>query len=205
MKERPILFSAPMVKAILAGTKTQTRRVLRQANRRDGAQLVPDLLRADAGHACPYGAAGDRLWVRETLRQGDNGNWHYAADGAPVEVLRSDDDAVLAMVAWAHHKEGSTCVSIHMPRWASRITLDVVSVRAERLQDITEEEARAEGALFHDGHGVGHTGWRHDRDHGYVYPTARASFAALWEAINGERASCASNPWIWRVEFRRAA
>ena len=87
-----------------------------------------------------------------------------------------------------------------MPRWASRITLEVTGVRVERLQQTSEEDARAEGAMFHDGRGIGHSGWRHD--YADVHDDARSSFAAIWQSINGPK-SWAVNPWVWVVSFRR--
>lgn len=195
MKSRPILFSGPMVRAILEDRKTQTRRLIKSLDR-DGhfVEVRGKMFDTRRGsHAvamlslCPYGLAGDRLWVRETLKLRDPGQrseaWTYGADGAVIE-LPNGDARVPAMLSWAHHKEGNTCVSIHMPRWACRLELDVTAVRAERLQDISEEEARAEGCP--------------------AYP-CRASYAALWDSINGgNRAAWSSNPWVFVVTFQRA-
>lgn len=132
MSELPILFSGPMVRAILSGRKTQTRRIVK--------------LPAPYGL---FGAIGGFLWVRETLCLSDNGRgaeaWTYGADGAVVQ-LPHGDPRVPAMLSWAHHKEGSTCVSRYMPRWASRITLRITAhERVERLSKITPEDALAEG------------------------------------------------------------
>lgn len=229
MKERPILFSGPMVRAILEGRKTVTRRVM--SPQPDHAQIHVwngrticecesrawcwrDRVFHDANvdcHGtntlgpmlapfCPHGAPGDRLWVRETMKRVDSGLrsevWTYDADGVPV-MLPRDDPRVPAMIAWAHHKKGSTCVSIHMPRWASRITLDVVSVRAERLQDITDEDIAREGV---DRDALAHLGLKDPIADDLLPVTV---FAMGWNAINGKRAPWASNPWVWRVEFRR--
>jgi hypothetical protein len=91
--------------------------------------------------------------------------------------------------------------SIFMPRWASRIALEIVQVRVERLQDISEQDAIAEGAMYHDGGGIGHSGWRHDfKD---VFSSAKASFCYLWDSINDKRFPWTSNPWVWVLAFRK--
>lgn len=152
MRERPILFSAEMIRALLAGTKTQTRRLIETShNLAEVRGKTFDPRQAHHVEAMiklgPYGLPGDRLWVRETLRRLDEGpvseQWCYA-DGVAV-TLPEGDPRVPAMVSWAHHKEGDVCVSIHMPRWASRILLEVTGIRVERLHAITEKDARAEG------------------------------------------------------------
>jgi hypothetical protein len=153
IRERPILFSAPMVVALLDGSKTQTRRLVKgEIGERDGVPTLNGQPLIDCPAVlgqCPYGAPGDRLWVREKLylhrHAGDRGGWLYAADNAHVTVKATDDDAVLAMRVWAHHVERDYCVSIHMPRWASRITLEVTEVRVQRLQDISEEDCAGRG------------------------------------------------------------
>ena len=183
MKERPILFSAPMVRALLAGTKTQTRRVVKmkshqQIEQRDDGRDWPWMYDgerdADYWMACPYGQPGDRLWVRETFRgcrayevQGyppkDWGNkpiW-FEADGAPPG--RPDQ--------WASRSRPS----IHMPRWASRITLEVTGVRVETLGVISHEDALAEGV------------------------SSIEEYKALWINING---AWLPETWVWVVDFK---
>ncbi|WP_205520003.1 hypothetical protein [Pyxidicoccus caerfyrddinensis] len=223
MRERPLLFLAPMVLAILAGRKTVTRRVLTASfppvgKRVPGpayerASMTNDaaLLKGDNVEpltvVCPYGQPGDRLWVKETWRPaasslGQRIGWRitYAADGA---VLFSDLARVDA--AWrcpAAAKRGNV-TPLFMPRWASRLTLEVVSVRVERLHDITEEDARAEGVERHPTE----NGWRNYEPEphfeGVAYhTTARESFASLWRFLNGAESWDAS-PWVWRVEFKR--
>jgi hypothetical protein len=193
VKERPILFSASMVRAILAGRKTQTRRVIAFPPRgafvlvetRDGS-LWP--YASDDGESqvcddgcehpmsCPYGAPGDRLWVRETFLTRCAGKvaHHRAA------FTDSADAAGFGAMY------GGWKPSIFMPRWASRLTLEVVSVRVERLQEITETDAAAEGIA------------PLQMDNG----DARPRFEGLWDTINGKRAPWSSNPWVWVVEFR---
>jgi hypothetical protein len=187
MKEHPILFSAPMVRAILDGSKTQTRRVVKPQPDEDGlARLIATGEWHDtsaSAYRCPYGIPGDRLWVRETF----NGN---AEVGYAYRATEPDMNGC----PWRP--------SIFMPRRASRILIEITDVRVQRLQDISEDDARAEGAAFHDGRPIGHHGWRHDINHGVVYSTARESFAWLWKSINGA-GSWDANPWVWVINFRR--
>lgn len=190
MIERPILFSGPMVCAILGNRKTQTRRVVKP---RETLCIGHDKLRI-----CSYGNVGDALWVRETwCCQMDNGMFvyddkgthlcHYAADG--VEVIADDGDG-----GQKYRKDGTEASpwrpSIYMPRWASRITLEITAIRVERLNSITEEDALAEGF----------TAWTH-RTEGQI--TARCGFMELWEKINGKRHPWESNPFVWVIEFQR--
>lgn len=201
MRERPILFSAPMVRAILAGTKTQTRRIAKDVRHPDlGNWYAPGalVLEREPQHvierACPKGRPGDRLWVRETwarnqvtpLEHRPPGEFIYGADL---------NDSVLRRYATTWKP------SIHMPRSACRLVLEINAIRLERLQAISEADAIAEGASFHDGRGVGHSGWRHD--FGDVHATARDAFARLWRDINGPD-SWSANPWVWVVEFMPA-
>ena len=209
MKERPILFSGPMVRAILEGRKTMTRRVVKL---RYGADVVVTNgqvwkpARVDyAGYVdCPYGQVGDRLWVRETFGMfkqlpGDQIHALVRGDGRGdgfTPHYRATDTLEMPDGAWRP--------SIHMPRWASRILLEVVSVRVERLQDISEEDARAEGVE----RVVAGVGWRRycdpDSEEVGVPPCgdARRSFRSLWKFINGDE-SWNANPWVWVVEFKR--
>lgn len=182
MKDRPIIFSGAMVRAILDGTKTQTRRVIRLGR---GVSILGDgnLAQRD-DHRCPYGEPGDRLWVKEThqIRQRVIGSrltartetWvNYRADAENVERWRP---------------------SIYMPRWASRITLELTDVRVQRVQSISEEDARAEGApaLAEGVDDAAAFGLRHT-----------VGFARLWDSINLDRAPWAANPWVWALTFKR--
>lgn len=210
MKERPILFSAPMVRAILEGRKTQTRRVVkpqpsqellddyaeirRERNvQKDDAEMLSECL------PCPYGVPGDRLWVRETwARDDEDGALMYRAD------VGCDDDAN----AWERGRiEGVSRYrwrpSIHMPRWASRITLEITDVRVERLQEISEADARAEGVYpYMPGEGVIHPP-RFADDYQYR-PNYREGFEIVWQSIHGD-GSWAANPWVWVIGFKREA
>ena len=164
MKEKPILFSGPMVRAILDGRKTQTRRLVKLK--------------------CPY-EIGMRLWVWETFHAYPNGKIIYRAT-IPYGNLDCHFNP------WTP----STC----MGKKFSRLTLEVTNIRVERLQEITEEDAKKEGAIFHDGRGIGHSGWRHDyRD---VYDDARSSYAGLCALIHGP-GSWEDNPFVWVYNFKR--
>ncbi len=194
MKERPILFSGPMVRAILDGRKTQTRRVVKPQPQNTAG--VPGSLPGDAawpiGHGafaisnrgappefvagCPYGVPGDRLYVRETLRAGSDG------------VIRYEDGTPLNGVPTGFSFLRRYCPGMFMPYWASRLTLEVVSVRVERLNEISEEDAIAEGSQCA---GVP------------ASLTNRGAFAKLWDSINGNKHPWASNPWVFVVEFKR--
>lgn len=194
MTERPILFSGPMVRALLDGTKTQTRRVCKPANEHALSYVVgPFEERGDltAGRfgdeegnltfPCPYGRLGDSLWVRESV----------ADIGARLTYRADTDDG-------AHCKVKRWTPSIHMPRWASRILLEITNVRVERLQDISEKDAVAEG-IARTKAGFWSLYGQRDVD-GTFSP--RASYRALWESINGA-GSWDANPWVWVVEFKK--
>jgi hypothetical protein len=199
-KEKPILFSTPLVQAILEGRKSQTRRVMKpQPKKNDNGfweyagagwsldSHVPVVPGHSLAASCPYGKPGDELWVRETFAfESKFDDWkpsicrpsmqvHYFADGYTTGEGNVSNNI------------GRKRPSIHMPRWASRIQLTVTDIRVERVQEITESDARAEGCC---------TGWED-------YPkTNRELFAELWDSINAARGySWESNPWVWVVEF----
>lgn len=188
---RPILFSGPMVQAILAGLKTQTRRVIKGK----GTWSVEDAddfsNRKWPGYEdehgtwcdmqCPYGKIGDRLWVRETFVVCADSNIFYRADGKPDPW-----DGV----RWKP--------SIFMPRKASRITLEITGLRVERLNEISESDAKAEG-IATSSNGV----YFMDYTHGIANACKpEFSFMTLWKSINGPD-SWDRNPWVWVVQFRR--
>ena len=186
MKEYPILFSTPMVQAILAGRKTQTRRVVKP-------QSPPDI--AARTIKCPYGHAGDRLWVRET-------HYRWTGCGNPPDRFCRDrcysDDPEL------RDMERGACLvavpAIYMPRWASRLTLVVLDARVERLCDITDEDARKEGIA--DG-GCLNCGNNEPCGCPNPKPSPLDSFARLWDSIYAKRGfDWISNPWVWVVDFK---
>ncbi len=213
MKERPILFSGPMVRAILQGRKTMTRRVMNpQPQIESDARYIcgwkyfiyrgAEYSLADIQRLSPYGLPGDRLWVRETfcsfVKNGKNGVAYRAdtEDGyfSPCETLEGGyPESCLSHPGC----EGCTAErwkptwrsSIFMPRSSSRITLEITTVRVERLQAITAEDALAEGVS-----------WNGEREH------PRDNFIMLWDSINVKRPgySWNANPWVWVVEFKRA-
>lgn len=205
MKERPILFRGPMVRALLAGTKTQTRRIAKPVRHPDlGNMYAPGalVLEHEPQHVidrcCPYGRPGDRLWVRETHM-----NW-WKLDPANPEGPRLFSH-VAAFAADGYELEpGERWIpSIHMLRAASRILLEITGVRVERLQDISDADARAEGIECMAGDPE--CGYRNYLDQSGKDWTLspRESFRSLWESINSP-ASWAKNPWVWVVEFERA-
>lgn len=205
--ERPILFSAPMVRAILEGRKTQTRRVMKHQPQRVVVPGIGPMLaiqqprgndrwlwpnaRNEVVASCPYGVPGDRLWVRETFIHEPADYCREASVSIPcrpaLTVYRADVE---------DPREGRWTPSIHMPRALSRIDLEVTGVRVERLQDISENDALAEGA-----DGPHPASWHPDAPE--VGPESyRLGFRELWESINGA-GSWEANPWVWVVEFRR--
>lgn len=226
MIERPILFSAPMVRAILAGQKTQTRRVVRKQFPADAivaevAATTPEgwqvsghsgLWWDDAGAClddavrCPQGMPGDRLWVRETFWAFGRWETRFNAKKGRDE-WRFIDLTVQSGSAYQfaepeqsrHGKRGGTVPrwwkrpSIHMPRAASRILLDVADVRVERLQDISADDARAEGCPDMPVRGA---------QKASIDLLAKLWFHGLWEQISGPE-SWAANPWVWVVSFKR--
>jgi hypothetical protein len=209
IREIPILFSAPMIKAIQASRKVQTRRTVPCALEYHGGKLCwrPDGVTRARRRSMGLSewspiyedppswmwSAGTRLWVRETfyLRTGDKRR---------SEVLYR---------ATEPHDHLTWKPSIFMPRWASRITLEVTDVRIERLHAITEEDARAEGVsevrIPADDYGPELIGYVLGPDDGRVslYPTPKEAFAKGWDVINGHRAPWAKDPWVRRVSFRR--
>ncbi|EPV8458640.1 TPA: hypothetical protein ACXM6S_003243 [Serratia marcescens] len=234
MKERPVIFNGEMVRTILDGRKTQTRRVMKPQPEpcyRGGhwwpSNTFKTMLHIEeqmqngaggwgglAGDACPFGQVGDRLWVRETFAVLGN------EDGCPIDwdgnLIKGDEKQAARIYkasCWQQpgnyglwsipdrdtQYEGAWRPSIHMPRWASRITLEITAVRVERLNDISEEDARAEG--ISDG-GCLNCGDSEPCGCASPDPDATDAFAYLWQSIYGLE-SWYTNPWVWVIEFRR--
>jgi len=230
MRERPIIFNADMVRAVLDGRKTQTRRIMTpqpaddiQLHEFPNKSLLGWLSSLEhkhgsfTAHICPFGQPGDRLWVRESFYE--HGHWQgggydpedsyfvsdkqvlYPADGIQRPAERKREDF------WRSRP------SIHMPRWASRITLEITGVRVKRLQDISEVDAKAEGlaeitkdgSLFkfgipdRDGYpGTDDRGWPwHEWERSPI-----SAYSKLWQCIYGAD-SWQANPWVWVIEFKR--
>lgn len=214
VRERPILFSGPMIKAILSGQKTVTRRVIKPQppegseiatiNEAEGwwevaalpgfGGCMPNVSRGAI--ACPYGEAGDRLWVRETFRV--TGASGYGGVTNAVSIEYRAGGAKIFPATWEQYDKAAGNTegwrpSIVLPRWASRITLEVVSVRIERVQDITPQDAAAEGFDLHS--------WS---ERGVLSRDALMGFRDLWDKLNGPRGfGWDSNPFVWVISFRR--
>ncbi|MCI8903507.1 MAG: hypothetical protein HFE70_04750 [Enterobacter sp.] len=181
--ERGMIFNGEMVRAILDGRKTQTRRVIKDCTvGRDqiskfiqiGKKFigcypedVPELIR----ECCPYGVPGDRIWVRETFCSVPH---HEEPAGCSALLYAADGNGPY----------GKWTPSIHMPRWASRILLEITDVRVERLNDISEEDARSEGISGSSARDI------------------KEAYAALWRSIYGSD-SWQANPWVWVIVFKR--
>lgn len=224
IKERQILFSAPMVRAILEGRKTVTRREVKKQAALDclAAGFDPAFL-ALPGNAdlCPYGQPGERLWVRETWgvishdfdEHGNMIDWKPDRPASAIRemrfgqgyysghvIYRADGEA-----AWAGDDDGggddrsAWKPSIHMPRIASRILLEITDVRVERLQDISDDQAKAEGVRLYTDHAELGEWWHVDGIDTYS-ADPRRSFELLWSSVGGD---WVANPWVWVVEFKR--
>lgn len=225
-KERPILFSAPMVRAILAGRKTQTRRVMKHQPAECVEALaflhgewhfkIPGLpLTAyDSSVKCPLGKPGDQLWVRENTVADDDSNdtvtlAKYVADGEhvlyPGEPFDADGEPSFggSCAHWWYSRDA--CPSIHMPRKFSRISLSISDVRAERLQSISDLDALAEGIQFDQGWeqcpGFGYLDYSKPDEQSFSFTSPRDSFKSLWDSINSKKHPWKSNPWVWVTEF----
>lgn len=219
-RERPILFKDEMIRAILEGRKTQTRRIVKgidhdllnmMSEDSDLLELIYGPSTDDDGNQVPdqwmvrctecpeegvltmgqgYGKPGDRLWVREKFAT------HFIWDGLPpghIDIQNHSDgffyaDGTITSPGCEDHQRGKWRPSIHMPRWASRITLEITDVRVERLQDISIADAKAEGSFTH-----GHSG---------AEISPRTGFRHLWARINGHE-SWDANPCVWVIEFKR--
>ena len=191
MKERPIIFNSEMVRAILDGRKTQTRRVVKGVNRMNWLKGASNHV-VHCVDSCPYGQVGDRIWVRETWFNQKEAyekskklvsKWKYGKSSLeeskyPDIMYQADYVGKKMLCKWKP--------SIHMPRWASRITLEIKDVRVERLQEISEEDAIEEG-IPNAAYAINPI-W---------------SFESLWDSIHKKENTWEDNPWVWVIEFKR--
>jgi len=209
MKEHPILFSAEMVRAILEGRKTQTRRVLKQGyflenNKNFQENYIFDKMFIDTNDKhqaifkhktdnftewfeCPYGQTGDILWVRETWFEWGIGN----PEKLPYLYRATTSDYDIEMTKQCGH----TILwrpSIFMPRCASRVTLEIINIRVERVQDISLQDCKSEGLPTIIA--------TPESDWSAIY---RDAYRKLWDSINGKKYPWSSNPWVWVIEFKR--
>lgn len=187
MKEIPILFSTDMVRALLAGRKTMTRRIVKMYATSDNNPLRQNATWLQENKTCPYGVPGDVLWVRESFCPGyfDGGKNAYKADWNAI--------------AAEYVNKPKWKPSIHMPKEVCRLFLKVKFVRVERLQDISTKDCIEEGILNETNHPYGFK----------IYGTKTtggtgASFKSFWNSINGQH-SWDENPWVWVIEFERIA
>jgi hypothetical protein len=202
MKERPILFSGEMVRAILKGRKTQTRRVAKFPKPIKPMKVISDFFkgrlclsawyggRDDSSvitRFCPYGVPGDRLWVREAF-------WNSRGDDSMPTYYKADQHDLLPGIRGYH--DGPWKPSIHMPRWASRITLEITEIRAERIQEISPADCIAEGiGMFED---------FKSRPALSGDEKIKNTFRGLWDSINKKRGyRWGTNPWVWALTFKR--
>ena len=213
MKEHPIIFSTDMVKAILENRKTQTRRVMRpqplNVDESDGRQVVLiDRPRHDGEGLYvvpedwhPYGVTGDRLWVRETFAM--RGDIEPDTDRARHYLKYKTDPPSDLGMEW--HPYGKWRPSIHMPRWASRVSVEILDVRVAWVQDITEEDALAEGVKASDAVIMFQVGKDlRPRAAPEMEGTARGAFAVLWDGINAKRGfGWGTNPFVWTLTFKK--
>lgn len=205
--ERGMIFTGESVNGIMAGTKTMTRRIVKvelpdEPTKVSGQKWgMVDGAFYYCGVKCPYGVGGDRLWVREAWRTEERAS--DMVDGVLFQdgTFRPIEDSGAAAILWidahANGKYGDGWrLPMFMPRWASRLTLEITGIRVERLQDITEEDAITEGI----------SGWEHLGSYdGYDddFQTAREVFRGLWDKLNGKHAPWKENPWVWVISFKK--
>lgn len=209
-KERPIIFSAPMVRAIFSGKKTQTRRIVKpQPGTKNGmvnaaycgdrnvwlptGNFTPD--NPSREYRCPFGAPGDRLWVRELwclLRELDALPGGQCDSDSRVHHCADFDDV---RPSWAGRRRPAR----FMPRWASRITLEITKIRVERLRDIGKDGRHAKDVLAE---GITRELIDNQEKFFHVDDSPALAFAMLWDSINGKKYPWASNPWVWVVDFK---
>jgi hypothetical protein len=218
-REHPLLMSGPMVRAYFAGLKTQTRRIVKPAHITWVETPTQHLIAGDwHKRPMPYGKPGDKIWFRETWAVGKCADGFKPRELSPAFWKREQDSIWFAAGGAPSNPispRGKWRPSMFMPRWACRILPKLIGVRAERVQDISKEDAIAEGLTSlskDDGRtfkwGIpDRDGWPGNDDDGWHWheweADPRKAYAKLWDHINGKRAPWASNPWVWVLEFER--
>lgn len=209
MKEIPVLFSTPMVQAILEGRKSQTRRLVKDKHvlySLDVNKVIPEYFKGGDGGWCPYGQLGDILWVRETWGvgcrpdpfQGSVDGIEFKADSQFIDDVESLPLHQYEDFDYGNYDKSGWRPSIHMPKSIARIWLQVTDIRVERLQDISEDDAKAEGVeKINDSIFC----WRHYAGQYAGCSDARTSFRSLWQGINGDE-SWNANPWVWVISYK---
>jgi hypothetical protein len=235
MKDIPIIFSGPMIPPIIVDLKTHTRRLngLKEINKTPDEWKFENFFYAsrtpngekelystfenkdgkDFIVKSPYGKSGDKLWVRENMSVHDEGGIEYLArsvqTGLASSLIKSPDfkeEQIRWFENYGKSDKDKTIPSIHMPRWAARILLEVLSIRVERVQDISQEDSYAEGVGFAHSRPAdcGHKEWKRHNGNQSVWDCSICIFKMLWTRINGARGfGWDVNPWVWVVEFKR--
>ncbi len=230
MKERGIIFNSEMVRAILADRKTQTRRIIKpqppENNTKfeiqdgfwigDTTETLWEETKLNAGNVkqwvrrkCPYGKVSDRLYVREKYRVASLIS--YNCDGTKTFDIQFADESYkrVSEIEPSNKPAGRWYPSIHMPKWAARIWLEITKIRVERVQDISEGDAKAEGIYGHHvntgvgGHMHHDTVYAAFPEKGGGFSAAKEAFECLWDSIHGKGA-WDRNDWVWAIEFKRA-
>jgi hypothetical protein len=216
MKDRGMIFNAEMVRALLNGNKTQTRRPLKNQPIIDMPLSKGPMIRIGSAkyesfnpmrmiRRCPFGQVGDRIWVRETWMPDAprNGEWpdyeFYGGGMRPLSLIPNEyrnHHNCIYRASWDDELTGWK-PSIHMPRWASRITLEITDVRVERLQDISASDAISEGLTHIDYEG---DSWGFSGGNPTGYGSATGAYQALWNSLYG---NWNDNPWVWAIRFKK--
>jgi hypothetical protein len=202
IKERPMLYSTEMVESIIEGLKTKTRRIVKENGEAwkwlEPGMFTPDFVANPDNHLCPYGNPGDIIWVREMLYQNGELGLEYVAGKETIDESIIPNDYGPYGGSYSFRK----IPSIHMPKWAARIWLEITDIKVERLHNISQQDAIAEGIaitwLRDDPFECLYKNYINDGQ-GSLMPCQ--SFRSLWKSINGDE-SFNANPWVWVISFK---